>query len=233
MVLNEKSYITIQAWMTKLELNSSELMIYAIIYGFSQDGESWFSGSITYLSEWTGLSNVSVINNLNKLVDMKLLRKQERAGSTNLYQAIIPRDIEKPIKKEVKKESLIFDDYGPSLQNKDYKELTDDEKFELDKNKKDLKTLMHWTNEFISNEKLREVLINWLRLMFANKKFQTLFLYRDKLQYLLDNTSSDEEAIRVVKDTSDKGYFSFKFSIDGMKKNKISNQNLYNPYKDN
>lgn len=210
-------------------------MIYAIIYGFSQDGESWFNGSISYLSEWTNLTRTTVISNLNKLVDKRLLNKRERSGYTNLYQAIIPKEIDKPIKKQSKQEStsMIFDDYKPSLQNKDYKELSDEERFELDKNKKDLKTLEYWTRDFIRNEELQNSLISWLRLMMANKKFQTLSTYRDKLQRLLDFTKNDEEATRVVKDTIDKGYFSFQYSIDGLKKISIIQNNLYNPYKDN
>lgn len=234
-MLNDKSYINIQAWMTKLDLNCHELMIYAIIYGFSQDGESWFNGSVKYICEWTNLSQPSVISNLNKLVDKKLLIKRERSGTSNLYQAVIPKDLDKPEKKQVKQEALTmaFDDYKPSLQNKDYKELSDDEKFELDKNKKDLRTLEYWTKDFIRNEELQNSLITWLRLMMANKKFQTLTTYRDKLQKLLDSTKDDNEAIRVVKDTIDKGYFSFQYSINGLKKLVSNNQNLYNPYKDN
>ena len=38
--MNKNSYITIQSWMREeLGLSGNELMTYAIVYGFSQDGE--------------------------------------------------------------------------------------------------------------------------------------------------------------------------------------------------
>lgn len=233
-MLNEKSFITILSWMTKLGLTTNEMLIYAIIYGFTQDDQSYFHGSINYLSEWTNLSSVSVINNINKLIEKKLLKKESRPGCTNLYKALIPEDIIHTNKSKTE-EFLPFDDFKPALKNKDYKVLSDEEKFEVDKNKKDIRTLMYWTNQLIENSELKEALINWLKLMQVNNKYQTLSLYKEKLQLLLDSTSSDEEAIEVVKDTTDKGYFTFKYSLDGLKKNgkTFSNQNLYNPYKEN
>ena len=47
-------YITIQGWMGKggLNLSGSSLIIYAIIYGFSQDGESACSCHLQYFQEW-------------------------------------------------------------------------------------------------------------------------------------------------------------------------------------
>ena len=49
--LNNKNYIAIADWMvTELNLSARELLIYAIIYGFSQDGGSSFSGSLSYLA---------------------------------------------------------------------------------------------------------------------------------------------------------------------------------------
>ena len=39
--LNDRNYITIADWMIKdYDLTTRELLTYAIIYGFSQDGES-------------------------------------------------------------------------------------------------------------------------------------------------------------------------------------------------
>ena len=45
------AYIAIQDWMiSDLQLKGNELLTYALIYGFSQDGESEFKGSLKYLS---------------------------------------------------------------------------------------------------------------------------------------------------------------------------------------
>ena len=78
MVKNE-NYIVIQGWMVnELKLKGSELMIYAIIYGFSQADEQIFKGSLQYLADWTNSTKQSVINNLKLLIDKGLIGKNEK-----------------------------------------------------------------------------------------------------------------------------------------------------------
>lgn len=75
-VLKKNSFITIQEFMvTKLGLKGNELLIYAIIYGFSQDGTSAFAGTISYLMQWCGTSKKTVITALNELTNRGLLLK--------------------------------------------------------------------------------------------------------------------------------------------------------------
>lgn len=74
----DNNFITIQGWMvSKLKLKANELLIYAIIYGFSQDDTSKFYGSITYLETAIGASRNTVINTLKKLTDNGLLVRTE------------------------------------------------------------------------------------------------------------------------------------------------------------
>ena len=75
--LKDNCFYHVGAWMrTKLNLKGVALEIFAIIYGFSQDGESKFTGSINYLCEWTGVSRPTVINTLKGLVDDDLIIKE-------------------------------------------------------------------------------------------------------------------------------------------------------------
>ena len=77
MIKNE-NYITIQGWMlNELGLKGNSLIIYATIYGFSQTNNCEFTGSANYLAEWCGCSRQTVMTTLNKLVEDKLLIKQE------------------------------------------------------------------------------------------------------------------------------------------------------------
>ena len=91
--LNDNCFYHVGAWMrTKLNLKGVALEIFAIIYGFSQDGESKFTGSINYLCEWTGVSRPTVINTLKSLVDDDLIIKETETinGVTfNRYKANI------------------------------------------------------------------------------------------------------------------------------------------------
>lgn len=74
--IKDANFITIQGWMrTKLNLKGNELLIYAVIYGFSQDGESTFKGSRKYIAEWCGCSLDTVDRSLRTLVAKGLIAK--------------------------------------------------------------------------------------------------------------------------------------------------------------
>ena len=76
--MKDNTYIVIQSWMvTKLDLKGTELIVYATIYGFSQDGESRFKGSRQYLAKWCNGTTRSVQTALNSLVERGLIQKFE------------------------------------------------------------------------------------------------------------------------------------------------------------
>lgn len=53
--VREDNYFAVQGWMvTELKLKGNALMLYAIIYGFSQTTNTAFTGSVDYLCEWLG-----------------------------------------------------------------------------------------------------------------------------------------------------------------------------------
>lgn len=67
--VREDNYFAVQGWMvTELKLKGNALMLYAIIYGFSQTTNTAFTGSVDYLCEWLGgVSRPTVINTLDKV----------------------------------------------------------------------------------------------------------------------------------------------------------------------
>lgn len=77
--LKDENYYVIHGWMiNKLGLKGVALSVYAIIYGFSQDGENEFTGSVQYLCDFCGASSRTTITKaLNDLVERKLLFKKE------------------------------------------------------------------------------------------------------------------------------------------------------------
>lgn len=81
--VREDNYFAVQGWMvTELKLKGNALMLYAIIYGFSQTTNTAFTGSVDYLCEWLGgVSRPTVINTLDNLVKQGLLTK---SSTTNL-----------------------------------------------------------------------------------------------------------------------------------------------------
>lgn len=74
--VKDNNFIAIQGWMrTRLNLKGNELLIYSLIYGFSQDGQSRFTGSRKYIAEWCGCSLDTVDRSLNSLVSKGFLAK--------------------------------------------------------------------------------------------------------------------------------------------------------------
>lgn len=76
-VINE-NYIVIQGWMiNELKLKGNELMVYAIIYGFSQLENQKFTGSLQYLADWTNSSKQAVQKSLKKLLEKGYIVKDD------------------------------------------------------------------------------------------------------------------------------------------------------------
>lgn len=74
--VRDNNFVAIQGWMrTRLNLKGNELLIYALIYGFSQDGQSRFTGSRKYIADWCGCSLDTVDRSLSSLVSKGLLAK--------------------------------------------------------------------------------------------------------------------------------------------------------------
>lgn len=92
MIKNE-NYYTIFGWMLReLNLSGVNLVVYAIIYSFSQDGESEFKGSLAYIAEFTGASERTIRRSLRHLEDMGYIEMSERnqsAGIANSYRSIV------------------------------------------------------------------------------------------------------------------------------------------------
>lgn len=87
---NDSQYTLLFKWMFSLrdpELTLAEAITYSIIYSFSRDGKGSFVGSYRYLSQLTRLSERQQIRVLNKLIENKLVLKEEKEmGYANEYK---------------------------------------------------------------------------------------------------------------------------------------------------
>lgn len=71
-------YVNIQGWMRDdLGLTGNRLFAYAIVWGFSQDGESLYRGGYRYLSSWVGCGINTIRSLMSSLVDDGLIIKEE------------------------------------------------------------------------------------------------------------------------------------------------------------
>lgn len=76
--VENENYVHIQGFMVKeLKLKGNELIIYAIIYGFSQAENQKFTGSLQYLADWTNSTKQGVLKNLKSLIEKGLIEKED------------------------------------------------------------------------------------------------------------------------------------------------------------
>ena len=86
-------YVSIQAFMvSEYGLKGNELIIYAVIYGYSQDGEHWYYGSKAHLAAWCGASKNTVGNCIKSLIEKGLVerRENEERGQVRVEYRISP-----------------------------------------------------------------------------------------------------------------------------------------------
>lgn len=92
MEVKDGTYVNIQSFMVnELHLSGNALIIYAVIYGFSQDGDSWFTGSRSYLAAWCQASKSTVSRNLETLCADGLIERREHVKAGVLlvdYRAV-------------------------------------------------------------------------------------------------------------------------------------------------
>ena len=74
----KKNYITIQGWMIQdLNLKTNEAFVFALIFGFCQDQESEFTGSVKYVCTWLNCSKNTALKAIKSLVEKNLIIKKE------------------------------------------------------------------------------------------------------------------------------------------------------------
>lgn len=76
--VKDDNFFLVSGWMiNRLNLKGVPLQVFSIIYGFSQDGEGSFTGSLQYLMDFTNTSKHTVIKALKELVEKNYVTKTE------------------------------------------------------------------------------------------------------------------------------------------------------------
>ena len=77
--VRNENFVNIMGWMVNdLGLKGNELIIYAIIYGFSQTENQTYNGNLQYLADWTNSTKQGVIKSLKSLIEKNLIEKTEK-----------------------------------------------------------------------------------------------------------------------------------------------------------
>lgn len=76
--VRDDNFFMVSGWMiNRLGLRGASLQVFAIIYGFSQDRESSFTGSLQYLMDFTNSSKNTVLKALRELTEKRYVLKTE------------------------------------------------------------------------------------------------------------------------------------------------------------
>lgn len=94
--VKKERYICIQEFMVRdLKLKGNELIVYALLYGFTQDGEQYFSGSLSYIANWINASKSTAQNVIKSLMEKGfLIKKDKYVNNVKFceYTTAIPED---------------------------------------------------------------------------------------------------------------------------------------------
>ena len=83
-------YTSLQGWMYDMGLNLSELIIYAVIYGFSWDGHSCYRGTVEQLGEFSQIKRRQARDILARLEHRGLITRKEVPGKITEYAVVLP-----------------------------------------------------------------------------------------------------------------------------------------------
>lgn len=238
--MQAEQFITIQGWMrTQLNLKGNDLLVYAIIYGFSQDGETRFTGSLQYLADWCGATKQGVQKNLKNLIDKGYIEKfeVEKNGVRFCeYSCIVCNSVVHPMqhsctnniedKKEVNSDIISINGNNMGEQDKSdfeqhsYSPAEMRESF-LGSNKsarkvKTSKKSLYSKCEdeillYTKNLELQDVLIDYLqfRLSVRDKPLYGVNQWKGLLNTLSTLAKDDKTKIKIVLQSTAKGWLSF------------------------
>lgn len=94
-MVDNASFVRIEFWMTKLDIKDHQLIIYAIIHGFSRDGHC-YTGSQRYFREWIGKAKSTVIEALNDMKKRGLIVVKKVCIDGNFYNIYYTTESRKP-----------------------------------------------------------------------------------------------------------------------------------------
>ena len=90
--MRDENFLVICGWMrNRLGLSGNELLVYALIFGFTQNGEDWYSGSLSYIADTIGATKRTAISVLSSLEEKGLVLKDQymvQNVTFNRYRAV-------------------------------------------------------------------------------------------------------------------------------------------------
>lgn len=247
-MIQNDNFVLIQGWMvTELGLKGNDLMIYAIIHGFSHIEDTYFTGSLQYLADWLNVERRNITRNLKRLVDQGLLIKEEQyinGVKFCKYKAIRPTGCtqnENTVLTEgcTQNENTwdkmrtnnidIYTNTSNNINNNTNKLNTIFNNKEKKHKNTIAQDLEKAVNEYTTNEELRQALLEFIQMRKDLKSpIKTLNGFKRLLGTLNKLATKAEDKIKIVNQTLDHEWKSFY----ELKTNQLpyKNKNMNNGY---
>jgi predicted transcriptional regulator len=98
--MENNRFIVVAGWMmTSLGLSGNDLLCYALIHGYSQDGQGVYFGSISHTAEALNISRRAAADVLNRLVERGVVTRKHvvmDGVQRCMYKAVVPDEAKAP-----------------------------------------------------------------------------------------------------------------------------------------
>lgn len=227
--MKSTNYIVIQGWMcNELGLKGNELLVFALIYGFSQDGVSNFNGGRKYISETFDITLPTVDKILQSLMTKNFIAKESAHDYVHTDSYFVTDWVNAGVVKKLyggskeilrggSKEILLnnTNNNNTNIKKSNSKELLQEFPFGKSKPKKDnlftkCVTIID-SYDFSSSSDIRSLLIQYLnyRLQVKDKPLY-VNMWKGMLNKLAEICDNDIELYRkVIQQSIERGYLAF------------------------
>ena len=225
--MKSENYVIIQGWMcNELQLKGNDLLVFALIYGFSQDGVSMFSGGRQYIADTFNISKPTVDKALQNLISMNYIIKYPSADFVHTDSYATNIGVVKKLY-DGSKETLPGGSKETLLNNISNNKKVNNNTLSKDKVENFLKhddivkpkKLSLWDkcvseiNDFTDDEILREWLTEFLKMCLDNSKESGTPFYtntfKGKLNKLKQLSTDNYIQRKIVMQTLDNGWAGF------------------------
>ncbi len=238
--LSSDNFVVIQGFMcNELDLKGNELLVFALIYGFCQDGKSVYSGGRQYIADTFNISVRTVTSTLQSLVDQGLIvrhdsddyvhpdiytvagNRETLVGSEKISLGVVkklqggsekisPNNIDNKLENNIDNSTSVELEQPTVTPHR--RLITDIEPVKKPAKKKNLyESCREQIIEFAGdNEKLRDKLIEWLGVRLERR--DTPFgakTFASYLKKLAGLTSNADEQIKIIQQAIDKSHLTF------------------------
>ena len=218
--------ILIQGWMiNNLKLSGNELIVYALIYGFSQDGKSEFYGSLNYIKSALGCNSKQTVINLISKLELKGLvsksKKTVKGVENNFYKAFVEGSPKSGLVQKVDKVVQKVDEGSPKsgLNNNNTYNNKNNNNFLLEK---ETKVKFSFKNSLINYGFKKNLVEDWLKVRKTKRATNTETAFKNFIAEIEKRECDKNQILELIVV---KNWSGFKWSWVDKENNNQNNQN--------